>query len=56
MKPFNVVTGSESGERGKQDFPGKRGFLSLTLAKFSFFIVKSSAKMHPSAHTSIASE
>ena len=41
-------------ERGKQEFPGKRGWRSKTVAKLDFIIVKSSAKMHPTDQISMA--
>ncbi len=44
-----------SGDNGKQEPPGKSGFLSQMLGKFSCIIDKSSANIQPTAQTSIGS-
>jgi hypothetical protein len=43
-----------SGESVWQNFPGKIGFLSLNFGTFSLIMVKSSAKIQPMDHISIA--
>jgi len=43
-----------AGESGKHDFPGNNGFLSINVGEFSFIIPRSSAKIHPIDHISIA--
>ncbi len=43
-----------SGESVWQTFPGKIGFLSLYFGTFSLIMVKSSAKIQPMDHISIA--
>ena len=42
-----------SGERGKQLVPGNKGALDIKSA-FSFYILKSSPKIHPTDHMSTA--
>jgi len=42
------------GDKGKQLFPGNKGYLSNMVAKFSLIMLISSAKIHPTDHISIA--
>jgi hypothetical protein len=43
-----------SGERGKQELPGKSGLRSKKVGAFSFSMFYNSAKMQPTDHISIA--
>ena len=53
-KPFLYSVVSFAGDKGKQDFPGKRGFLSMKVGALDFIILSNSAKMQPIDQTSIA--
>jgi len=53
-KPFLCSLGDLAGDKGKHDFPGKSGCLSMNVGAFSFIIPSSSANMHPTDHMSIA--
>ena len=52
-KPFLYSVGFFAGESGKHDFPGNRGCLSMKVGAFSRIIPSNSAKIQPTAHTSI---
>jgi hypothetical protein len=53
--PLVFGVGYVSGDRGKHDVPGKRGFLSAKVGAFSFNIVSNSAKIQPIDQISIGS-
>lgn len=42
------------GDKGKHEFPGNRGYLSNTVAKFDFIMLSSSANMQPTDQMSMA--
>jgi hypothetical protein len=53
-KPLRYSVGFLSGDRGKHDLPGNRGFLSMKVGAFSFIMPSNSAKMQPTDQVSIA--
>lgn len=53
--PFFFCVGSDVGDKGKHDCPGKSGLLSKKVGAFSFIMDNSSAKIQPTDQISIAS-
>lgn len=51
--PHLMIFALESGDKGKHDYPGKRGYLSNGISTCSGIICSSSPKIQPSDHTSI---